>query len=94
MGPTETKDGPVSITPELLQELDKFRKLTPEEQKAHVEEHIPDWEVMLGSETREMTETELLNRDYYRGRFASPKPNQTSPEEDQWIYNWEDVPLT
>lgn len=94
LGAGDTKDGPVSITPVLLKELDAFRKLSQDEQKAQVESEIPDWEIMLGSETREMTPTELLNRDYYRGRFASPKPNQSGPEEDQWVYNWEDAPLS
>jgi hypothetical protein len=48
---------------------------------------------MLGAPTREMTDVELLNRDYYRGRFASPKALQQGPDEDQWIYNWDEVSL-
>jgi sialic acid synthase SpsE len=89
----ETKDGPVSFTPPLLKELSNFRNLLKEEQQAIIARERPDWEIMLGSQTRKMTETELLNRDYYRGRFASPLPDQSGPEEDQWIYNWEEKPL-
>ena len=92
-GEGDTKDGPVSITPALLKELSDFRKLSKDEQKAALDAENPDWEVMLGQKEREMTDVELLNRDYYRGRFASPKADQTGPEEDQWIYNWEDTPL-
>ena len=91
LAPSATKDGPVSMTPELLKELSEFRKLSTEEQKAHIFAKRPDWEIMIGTPTRAMTHTELLNRDYYRGRFASPKADQKSPNEDQWIYNWEDA---
>lgn len=83
----DTKDGPVSITPELLKELSVFRNLSKEEQKANIEKTIPNWEVFLGTPTREMTNTELLNRDYYRGRFA------TQNDTGEWIHNWEEKSL-
>ena len=78
----KTKDGPVSINPMLLRELSDFAKLPKEEQRAIVAKEIPDWEIMRGHEQREMTHTEMLNRDYYRGRFASLVNNE-------WVYNWE-----
>ena len=37
-------------------------------------------QIMLGQEKRELTHTEILNRDYYRGRFASLV----------WRQNWEE----
>lgn len=79
----KTKDGPVSITPELLKELSAFVKLSKDEQRTAVEKEIPEWRIMLGQPTREMTHTEMLNRDYYRGRFASFVNGE-------WIYNWDD----
>jgi len=79
----KTKDGPISINPELLKELDEFRKKTNDEQLAHLEKDFPEWKTLLGKPRREMTQTELLNRDYYRGRFASPV-------DGGWKYNWED----
>ena len=79
----KTKDGPVSINPAQLRELADFAKLSEEEQKAIVAKEIPDWEIMRGHEQREMTHTEMLNRDYYRGRFASLVNNE-------WVYNWEE----
>lgn len=81
-----TKDGPVSITPALLSELAAFNRLPREEQRAIVEREIPEWQMMLGHPTREMTHTEMLNRDYYRGRFASKIGNE-------WVHNWEDQPV-
>jgi len=38
---------------------------------------------MLGTTQRDLTPEELLNRDYYRGRFASKREN------GEYWYNWE-----
>ena len=84
--PEATKDGPVSITPNLLRELAAFNALSKEEQRACVEKEIPDWRIMLGHPERDMTHTEMLNRDYYRGRFASRIKNR-------WVENWDDQPI-
>lgn len=86
----KSKDGPVSITPALLKELSDFRYLSKNDQRANLVktlyDRMPDWEKKLcGVETREMTHTELLNRAYYRGRFASPRRN------GGYFYNWEEV---
>lgn len=78
----KTKDGPVSINPAQLKELSDFAKLSRQDQKAYIEKEIPKWKIMLGQADREMTHAEMLNRDYYRGRFASFINNR-------WIYNWE-----
>lgn len=82
----KTKDGPISITPALLKELSDFRNLSKAEQRLVIEKEIPDWRIMLGHPQREMTHTEMLNRDYYRGRFASFVNNE-------WVHNWEDKPV-
>ncbi|OGF82215.1 hypothetical protein A3B18_02760 [Candidatus Giovannonibacteria bacterium RIFCSPLOWO2_01_FULL_46_13] len=82
----KTKDGPISVTPELLKELSDFRNLSKGEQKEIVEKEIPDWRIMLGHSQRDMTHTEMLNRDYYRGRFASLVNNE-------WVHNWEERQL-
>lgn len=78
----KTKDGPISIGPSQLHELADFAKLEKKEQKEIVEKEVPEWRVMLGQTQRELTHTEMLNRDYYRGRFASFVNNK-------WIFNWE-----
>ena len=82
----ETKDGPVSMTPELLRELSDFRNLSKEQQEAYFSDKQDLLALMMGEPTRQMTATELLNRDYYRGRFASRVG-------DSWVYNWEDKPV-
>lgn len=77
-----TRDGPVSITQALLKELAAFAKMPRDVQMREIEKEIPDWQIMVGFRRREMTHTEMLNRDYYRGRFASFV-------DGAWIYNWE-----
>ena len=78
----KTKDGPVSITPKHLKELREFSAMPQKKQLKIVKLEIPDWETILGTETRDLTHTELLNREYYRGRFGSKI-------DGKWIYNWE-----
>jgi N,N'-diacetyllegionaminate synthase len=80
--PTETRDGPVSITPAHLKELSMFAKLSKEDQRNYIEEKVPEYQIMLGSDKRELSAAELLNRAYYRGRFATHVNGET-------IYNWE-----
>lgn len=86
----KSKDGPVSITPVLLKEISDFCRLPKTMQCAQlnieVGAKISEWEKTLcGVATREMTHTELLNRAYYRGRFASPRHGGGC------VYNWEEI---
>lgn len=89
LGAGDSKDGPVSITPELLRELSDFCHRPPKEQLAVVEREIPGWRALVGDAERAMTPTEMLNRDYYRGRFASPRGVT-----GEWLYNWEERDTT
>jgi len=84
--PEATKDGPVSISPRLLRDLVAFARMPVEEVQAHIEKDIPEASQMMGRERRALSHAELLNRDYYRGRFASRLGGS-------WVYNWEDRPL-
>lgn len=81
--PEETKDGPISINPQQLKELVEFSRLDTEEIMEYIKRKIPNWEIALGQEKRELTHEELLNRDYYKGRFASKVNGNV-------IYNWEE----
>jgi len=83
---TKTKDGPVSMGPAELYDLVEFARLPKADQEAEVRRLVPDVEPLLGQAQREMTEVELRNRDYYRGRFATKRDGIV-------IYNWEDVPV-
>ncbi len=81
---TETKDGPVSITPIHLKQIRDFANLSKDDQKKYVQAHIPEYQDMLGVAERSLSDAELLNRDYYRGRFAFHKDGKV-------IYNWQEV---
>ena len=81
----ETKDGPVSITPELLKDLVAVSRMTSKDLNTYIKENVPEYETMLGNSRRELSAEELLNRDYYRGRFA------TKTKGGRTVYNWEDT---
>jgi N,N'-diacetyllegionaminate synthase len=81
--PHETRDGPVSITPEMLKEMREFADLDNDTQWDIIKKEFPNWEQTLGNANRPLSHVELLNRDYYRGRFANKVNGKT-------IYNWEE----
>jgi len=64
--------------------LVNLSKIKKDEIKKYIDENIDDYKVLLGTENRDMTDVELLNRDYYQGRFASRDKN------GNYIFNWED----
>lgn len=80
---TMTKDGPVSINPKHLKELVEISKMSKGELEGYMSKNVPEFKQMIGLASRTLSYEELLNRDYYRGRFASKVNGQI-------IYNWED----
>ena len=54
-----------------------------DELELDINENIPEKKIMLGNEIRELSDIELLNRDYYQGRFASKINGET-------IFNWDE----
>ena len=83
----ETKDGPVSIKPSHLKTLCDLAHGTQDQREAWVAENVGGYQEMIGTKQRPLSHVELLNRDYYRGRFAANLPNGHT------IYNWENTPL-
>lgn len=81
--PSETRDGPVSINPEQLKDLRNFADMASDAQWDYIKSNYPEWEETLGNPKRQLSPAELLNRDYYRGRFAAKVDGQP-------IYNWEE----
>lgn len=79
-----TKDGAISIRPEQLRLLVQFSKMDQAELWDYIQHEIPEYSQMIGLEHRPLSTIEELNRDYYRGRFASRVGNEI-------IYNWEDT---
>jgi sialic acid synthase SpsE len=88
----KTKDGPVSINAKQLDEISKFSKLDTEEMIVQMDKNYPNWRVVIGEKYRRLSNEELLNRDYYRGRFASPREESVSGS--RMINNWESTALT
>ena len=74
--PHETRDGPVSINPSQLRVLCDFAKLSRESRIEKLSADWPEWKIGLGQQTRDLSATELLNRDYYSGRVASWRDGQ------------------
>lgn len=82
----QTKDGPVSIDLQQLKELVQAARAPREELTKEVEKAVPDWRELLGDPEAEISPEEEVNRDYYRGRFASRTSNG-------FVYNWEEISL-
>lgn len=78
----KTKDGKVSILPEDIFDIKEFCKLSKKNQIKFLKSKKINLEKIKGDSKRNLTHIELLNRNYYRGRFATIKKNRT-------IFNWE-----
>ena len=78
-----TKDGVVSANAKQLKEISTICKMDINDLNNYVRDEVNEFEIMKGNLTRELTDTELLNRDYYQGRFASKV-------KDEIIFNWDE----
>jgi len=78
----ETRDGPVSIRKEHLRTIADFGSLPKSDQKLFLDQAVPELSSLIGKRTRSLSREEMLNRDYYRGRFCNKVAGQQ-------IYNWE-----
>jgi len=83
-----SKDGPVSISTDDISWLKMFSKQNASDQIQSLDHKFADWRRCLGSEQRSLSDDELLNRDYYRGRFCS-KFEDSSGNKRQ-VFNWEE----
>ena len=85
----KTKDGVVSILPEDIKNLKNFSKLSKNDMKLYFRENYKlNVKKYFGKEKRELTDIELLNRDYYKGRFVSKFFTRDEVIE---VFNWEDL---
>lgn len=66
-----TRDGKVSVTPSELRQIRSFMDLSIDERRQKVDLKNDRSEIALGMKNRSLSETELSNRDYYRGRFIN-----------------------
>ena len=87
----KTKDGLVSIKPEDILEIKMFSKLNKTDQLSYLKDKYRiDIKIVQGKTNRKLTHEELLNRNYYRGRFCS-KINVNNQSRD--LFNWEEAPI-
>ena len=77
-----TKDGKVSIRLEHIKELIDFSNLSKQEQEQYISKNIPEFEILKGKEKRDLSGEEILNRNYFRGRFCNKINNKQ-------VFNWE-----
>ena len=70
----------------------RFAALEPFSQETELDKADANWRAAIGEGNRKLSDQELLNRDYYRGRFASRRPESQAGR--RMIFNWEDVPLS
>ena len=84
----KSKDGPVSIQPKDIEEVIKFSKLSKKDQKKYLKNKGLNLNLLKGRQIRPLSNIELLNRDYYRGRFVSfSKVNKRE------IFNWDETSI-
>tara|TARA_Y100001933_G_scaffold259166_1_gene308457 strand:- start:427 stop:1398 length:972 start_codon:yes stop_codon:yes gene_type:complete len=83
LGKDETKDGRVSLNPSELKEAIEICHWGNKKKEEFINSNKSDKELIEGDPNRELSEVELLNRDYYQGRFGSKdRTNET-------VYNWD-----
>ncbi|MFA5295599.1 MAG: N-acetylneuraminate synthase family protein [Methanoregulaceae archaeon] len=83
LAPEKTKDGPISINKQQLTQLCSLAHGSKNAVNAYIQEEIGDYTEMIGNKYRELSDTEILNRDYYRGRFINKVHGQ------KFTFNWE-----
>ena len=84
----KTKDGKVSIQPDDIRKIKIFSSLSKSKQLNFLKKKFEfNIERLRGHKYRKLTKEEILNRDYYKGRFVSKIGSRE-------IYNWEEVNLS
>jgi|TARA_B110000027_G_C16095975_1_gene290808 sialic acid synthase SpsE len=78
----KTKDGPVSINFNEAKQLTSYMKQDKKNLKEVLNHLNKDWRISLGVGSTRLSHLELLNRDYYRGRFAKIMNGKVN-------YNWQ-----
>lgn len=81
-----TKDGVVSVNPAQLKDLRKTLDLPNNQILDYMKKKYgkSGLKKILGTENRELTHEEMLNRDYYQGRFIS------KTKSNKIVYNWDE----
>lgn len=86
LGPTDSRDGRVSISRTQLMEFFEFVSMDETAQENQVLKYMHDFKQRATNPDLKLTSEELLNRNYYRGRFASSRGDR-GPRDA--VMNWE-----
>lgn len=71
----DTKDGVVSINADHVRTLNSIYSAPRQEADVWLQENFPNFAELYKRLQLDLSEEELLNRDYYRGRFVSRLPS-------------------
>ena len=86
----ETKDGPVSIKPKQLEYIKTFSNMSLKCKLIELESIFPKWEEFTKfDQYLELSQEEVINRDYYKGRFASTRVKKSN-HFLHMRFNWEE----
>ncbi|MBI2252253.1 MAG: N-acetylneuraminate synthase family protein [Armatimonadetes bacterium] len=87
LGSEQTKDGAISIDKTQLKKLCRYAKMDKNELLELAKKEAPEFKFISEEKLKlELSPEEILNRNYYKGRFASKAG-------EKYIYNWESAPL-
>lgn len=78
----QTRDGKVSITKDHLRQMADFAAMDHAAQESYLAEYVPERAVMMGQRSRPLSDVEMLNRAYYRGRFCNKADGRQ-------VFNWD-----
>ena len=80
---SQTKDGIVSLNPEQMRKAVDICNWNEKDKSTFKENNKEFRNLIMGNANRELSDVELLNRDYYQGRFASSSIN------NEIVHNWD-----
>ena len=80
----QTRDGPVSISPQQLLELYKFSNMNPQDRYEELSKSNKLPQIIFGSSDLEIDAQEVKNAKYYRGRVASWQGSKQVNSWDSW----------
>lgn len=82
---SKTKDGIVSLDKVQMSDLVRRSNMSLKDLQLLIDKEISkeDQDLMMGDVNRKLSEIEILNRDYYHGRFASKS------KDGKILFNWE-----
>ena len=82
-GPLDDLKAQIKELRKALRELSNLTKFSKNQLMNYIKDKKTNYEILKGMANRDLSDLELLNRDYYQGRFAS-KNNK-----NKIVFNWD-----